>query len=565
MARKQNSLNLGGAEPDPIIPPGEDVDGGPGSPVSEVLVEPVAVARHVDVRLAQPPRINPTDDEGFWIAIRQTARMTSFESYRMFIDQVLCQQDGPHADGDHDRGREIAGLARKEQRPFSEGGLGIHAYGVNAYNLLRLATETFLLMRCGIAIPRDYSPEERAWDEARLYQRFSPDQARDMLQRYLRDPGAILPYLEQVFTALNATDRQDLVKGKDKVHSPYCIVPLIQRITAPCLIELIWSYWHEQGMLVQTMNAISMRFQNKRTGRGDRDPLASMEIDPLRPVNNLIWGYIQDEYNRLTVARRSSEYDHHYGLKLMGRAVPNAMAADSRSKFLEAFHDLMYRTKMFYDEDADRTVESNAFPLLNGLREVHLLLAEGAHNQFGDLPWTARVEMLIQQYMLARPEMREFLGGRVMVPYPEPWMGRVDTMKTLQGWTDVPILHFRNLAMYSEQIVLSIRYNDWVDVIDQDRARNWARFWRPEIEGYVHTYRVVTGVDLTSPETVDSTQPAILLGRRLRQYARTSRSVRVVDATPRPQALPAASPPQRIPASPAHPSRNGTPVPHSSS
>jgi hypothetical protein len=552
MARKQNSQNFDDSEPDPRIPP-------------ENLVEPVAVARHVDVRLAQPPRINPTDDEGFWIAIRQTARMTSFESYRMFIDQVLCQQDGRHADGDHDRDREIAGLVRKEQNPFSEGGLGIHAYGVNAYNLLRLATETFLLMRCGIAIPHDYPPKERAWDEARLYQRFSPEQARDRLQRYLRDPGAILPYLEQVFIALDSTDRQDLVKGKDNVRSPYCIVPLIQRITAPCLIELIWSYWHEQGMLVQTMNAISMRFQNKRTGRGDRDPLASMEIDPLRPVNNLIWGYIQDEYNRLTVARRSSEYDHHYGLKLMGRAVPNAMAADSRSKFLEAFHDLMYRTKMFYDEDADRTVESNAFPLLNGLREVHLLLAEGAHNQFGDLPWTARVEMLIQQYMLARPEMREFLGGRVMVPYPEPWMGRVDTMKTLQGWTDVPILHFRNLAMYSEQIVLSIRYNDWVDVIDQDRARNWARFWRPEIEGYVHTYRVVTGVDLTSPETVDSTQPAILLGRRLRQYARTSRSVRVVDATPRAQALPAASPPQHIPASPAHPSRNGTPVPHSSS
>ena len=417
-----------------------------------------------------------------------------------------------------------------------------------------------MLMRCGIAIPRDYSP---GWDEARLYQRFGPEEARSMLQSYLRDPGAILPYLEQVFNALDATDRQHLAKGKDDVRSPFCIVPLIQRITAPCLVELIWSYWHEQGMLVQTMNAISLRFQNQRTSRGDRDPLASMEIDPLRPVNNLIWGYIQDEFNRLTVARRSSEYDHHYGLKLQGRAVPKDPAADSRSKFLEAFHDLMYRTKMFYDEDADRTVESNAFPLLNGLREVHLLLAEGAHNQFGDLPWTARVEMLIQQYMLARPEMREFLGGRVMVPYPEPWMGRVNTMKSLQGWTDVPILHFRNLAIYSEQIVLSIRYNNWVNVIDQDRARNWARFWRPEIKGYVHTYRVVTGVDLTNAETADSTQPAVLLGRRLRGYARTSRAVRVVDVTPRPQSLPAAAPPQRTPASLAQPSRNGTPVPKS--
>jgi hypothetical protein len=201
-------------------------------------------------------------------------------------------------------------------------------------------------------------------------------------------------------------------------------------------------------------------------------------------------------------------------------------------------------------------VESNAFPLLNGLRAVHLLLAEGAHNQFGDLPWTARVEMMVQQYMLARPEMREFLGGRVMVPYPEAWMGRVDTMKSLQGWTDVPILHFRNLAVYGEQILLSIRYGDWVDVIDQERARNWARFWRPEIEEYLGTYRSVTGVDLTSAETADSTQPSILLSRRLRWQGRAPRAVRVVDVTP--QQLPAAA--ERPPLPLAPPSRNGSPV-----
>ena len=351
--------------------------------------------------------------------------------------------------------------------------------------------------------------------------------------------GGDPPYLEQVFSALDATDRQRLIPRRDDV------TPLLHRAADPadhvaCLVELIWSYWHEQGMLVQTMNAVSLRFQNRRSSPAARDPLANMEIDPLRPVNNLLWGFVQDEFNRLSVPRRSSEYDHQYGLKLVGRAVPGSPAADSRSKFLEAFHDLMLRTKLFYDEDADRTVESNAFPLLNGLREVHLLLAEGAHNQFGDLPWTARVEMLIQQYLLARPEMREFLGGRVMVPYPEPWMGRVDTMKALQGWTDVPVCTSATSGSTREQILLSIRYGDWVDVIDHDRARNWARFWRPEIEGYVHTYRVATGVDLTTSTTVDSTQPSILVGRRLQGYGRTSRAVRVVDATPRPQSLPGA-------------------------
>ena len=86
----------------------------------------------------------------------------------------------------------------------------------------------------------------------------------------------------------------------------------------------------------------------------------------------------------------------------------------------------------------------DGFPVLNSLKEVHLLLAQGAHNQYGDLPSTARAEMLIQEWLLARPEMRDFLGGRVMVPYTEAWMDRVDSMKTLQGWSDVTITHFRD-------------------------------------------------------------------------------------------------------------------------
>ena len=81
-------------------------------------------------------------------------------------------------------------------------------------------------------------------------------------------------------------------------------------------------------MLVQTMNAINRRFQNVRAP-ADSDPLAHLEIDPLRPLNNLLWGYIQDEWNRLSVQRRAYEYDHHYGLSLFGRAVANLRPADS--------------------------------------------------------------------------------------------------------------------------------------------------------------------------------------------------------------------------------------------
>ncbi len=58
-------------------------------------------------------------------------------------------------------------------------------------------------------------------------------------------------------------------------------------------MELIWNYWHEEGMLAQTFNAISNRFQNRRLNSHGPDPLARLEIDPLRRLNHYIWGWIQ--------------------------------------------------------------------------------------------------------------------------------------------------------------------------------------------------------------------------------------------------------------------------------
>jgi hypothetical protein len=155
---------------------------------------------------------------------------------------------------------------------------------------------------------------------------------------------------------------------------------------------------------------------------------------------------------------------------------------------------------------------------LNALKEVHLILSQGAHNQFGDLTSTARIEMLLQAFLLARPELREFLPTRIMVAYPEPWMDRVDAMKKLQGWTDTSVLDFRNLAVFGEQIILSIRFGNWSDIQDAVQAFNWARFFRPQIQGYSHAYRAVTGVDLSSDNVstkVDATLPSVLLKQRL--------------------------------------------------
>lgn len=399
--------------------------------------------------------------------------------------------------------------------PVGEQALSVQ--GPYAYGLLKLATQVFLTLECGVVIRDDnhnlFDPEQ---ESIRLNQpSVTIDDLSRRLQQYLNLDSQSLPYLDRIVNALVSLD-----PARKHEVLPYCYGILQHRLSKPSLIELIWSYWQEEGMLVQTMNAITFRFQNMRSS--PQDPLGELEIDPLRPLNNLLWGFIQDEHNRLTVPRRAYEYDHHYGLKMLGKAVPNLVSADSRSKFIEAFHNLLYRTAMFYKEDAETTVIADAFPLLNALKEVHLLLAEGAHNQFGDLPWTARAEMLMTQWLLARTEMREFLRGRHMVPYHEPWMGAVDCMKKLQGWTDTSVMHFHELAVTGERIVLSMRYGDWVNMDNtEEQVKNWARYWKPEIQRYIHGFHTATGVDLMAEVTDSrdasqrSLQPSSLLQNRL--------------------------------------------------
>ena len=509
--------------PSDVLPDFGDV-GGVGSPTGPPLRVDASVALSKSF-------VEPTDDAALWAAIRNRTEAIRGDRYSDFVNHVLCDQDSAGTAVCLEKEKDPKEQDLYAQKAAGHMALSITAkrrellgstsgYGVDAYNLLKYATQAFLLLEAGVVIsnPR-FTPEVEEQitlvpgEKSRIGAPITFQDLNRGLSTYLGSTGAPLPYLERIIKALGS--------ARD-VLSPFCENTLTHRFSCPSMLELIWSYWHEEGMLVQTMNAICMRFQNRR-GPLDRDPLADLEIDPLRPLNNLLWGYIQDEYNRLTVPRRAYEYDHHYGLKMVGKAVPELRSADSRSKFIEAFHNLLHRTAAFYREDADTTVIADGFPLLSSLREVHLLLAEGAHNQFGDLPWTSRAEMLMIQWILGRPEMREFLRGRAMVPYNERWMGQVDTMKKLQGWTDTSVTHFRNLGVYGEQILLSVRYGNWNDITDQDSAKNWARYWRPEIQGYIHAYLASTGVDL-SEDIVDFrgaparyVQPSSLLVARIGQ------------------------------------------------
>jgi len=478
--------------------------------------------------------VPPTADQPLWVVIRNSAEALSFENYAAFIEPIMCGGNPPRAPG------RFAKLNASVQLTFPD---------AEPYRLLKVATEVFMMASCGVvideiadgpnagtissttlqnadftsAVARDagFAVEE----QLRLLQPYNPASITSEWQSYLQtttNPGVsveTIPYLYDI-VALKLGDVPIL--AKDAYGARTCYGILQRKLIRPCLLELIWNYWLEEGMLIQTTNAMSWRFQNRR-GPQDRDPLAMVEIDPLRGLNNLLWGWVQDEEHRLSIPRRAYEYDHEYGLKLIGKAVPPIQGADSRSRFLEGFHTLLMLCTVFYKEDDDTTVVADGFPALNALREVHLQLTQGAHNQYGDLPWTARQEFLMQQWILARPEMREFLPRRVMVDYPEPWMDSVETMKSLQGWTDTSILHFRDMAIYGEKILLSVRYGAWTDEIHPENAANWARYWRPEIQGYIFAYRAATGVDLaaaTMTGQVNSTVPSVLLRNRLPRHVR---------------------------------------------
>ena len=439
-------------------------------------------------------RVPPTSDEVVWIAIRASTNQLRFNEYQTFVEPLF--ESWSEQPGNRARRQVLKG---KPNDLRSEIGWLLSSWG--PYNYLRKATEVFVMTRCGVLPSSEPILADQQLEEARFGHTL-PDTFENMWQRYLTplptngtNLARILPYLDIIRRKLG-----DVSSFRDAGLVDDQISLLQEKLVFPCMLELIWSYWMEEGMLVQTMNAIAQRFQNVRAP-GARDPLAQLEIDPLRPLSQLMWGLVQDEASRLSVLRRGHEYEHQYGFTMQGKALSDLRSADRRSKFLESFHNLLWLCSQFYRQDDDTTVRADAFPVLNAAKETHYVLAHGAHNQFSDLPATARQEMLVQQYILSRPEMREFLGGRTMVPYPESWMDRVDVVKSMKGWTDTSVVHFRDLATFGEQIVLSVRYAAWSLMDDPNSAANWARYWRAEIQGYLHAYRAVTGVDLTAELT----------------------------------------------------------------
>jgi len=451
----------------------------------------------VDVRASlEPPDVRDDDLARLWIAIRMHSDAISFSRFNEFMTRVLAGKEPT------DIAKDLTDAATKLKRRFPVPGTGL-------YDLLRTAAETFLLLEVG-TVP----DQKNRWQSLRIQAPRDADGETEVGSDVLRKYALLSA---EPFDLKNAETKLTEYLGSDKTNYVRAIVrnvfadgdatsstlsPLFREFaSAPFLIELIWSYWIEESMLCQATNALTQRFQNVHRRSGP-DPLAELELDPLRPLSGVLWGHIQNQHLRLTVARRAYEYMHEYNFPLHGAAVGSGRAADPRPNFIEAFHSLLRECDLFMKQDNDVTIRADAFPVLNALKQVHLNLTEGGHNQFRDLPWTARAEMLVEQWVFAQPEIREFLRGRYSVSYPEDWMGSVDAMKRVQGWGGASSIHFGTLAKFGERLLLSIRHYLWNSIDDPQVAHAWVRFWREEIQGYIHAYKAVTGVSLIDAPVV---------------------------------------------------------------
>jgi hypothetical protein len=420
-------------------------------------------AGRVKVTMGRPDSF-PTEDEVLWKAIHERSELIGFRRYQDYIQRVLKLDEDGFLSG---------GLSRRL------GELG--ARGLGVYRTLRDFTELFVLSECGSISHERVFQDERMERELRP-ERQSSREIEEQLRDYLRDGE--LPYIERVVkTAYPSLDPRFV--GLDALRS--------RVFRHPLFLEL----WHEMslehGMLMRTMAAISARFQNTYIS-GENDGLSNYESSPLRPLSDFFWGWIDNEPMRLNAKRRIQEYRHQYGPSALDGAVAGIQAADVRTAFPDAFMNLMSLCEAFYKEDNQTTVIADAFPVLFGLRQLHQILAMGAGNTAPQLTFTARVETLMMQLMLAQPELRAFLRVREMVPYDEAWQASVDAMIDLQGWQQPSTTQHNDCARFGEQILLSIRLADWT-AGDETNARNWLRHHREAIRRFMYAQRAISAVD----------------------------------------------------------------------
>ncbi len=345
------------------------------SNVFTVGPKPFAAGDDVSVTMKRAA-VAPTSDQALWVAIRNSTEALSFDSYSDFLETVLCGNGTGSGLGT----AHGSGPKSRIALPFPN---------VDQYRLLKATTEVFLMTHCGVDLD-DFSGVDLDEESKRLNRELEVGDLEDQMRRYLVPVAGdgedidVLPYLGLIRRQLRDVA---VIGGDDDDHATeICYGILAEKLTHPCFLELIHEYWLDEANVVRAINSVNRRFQNRMPKRPGRDPLSSLDVDPLRPLNALLWGLVQDQQHRLTTVRRAYEYDHAYGLVLSTKPGPPVRGADSRSRFMQAFHTLLSLCSDFYTHDDNTTVIADGFGVLNALKETHLLLHRGRAQRVREPP-----------------------------------------------------------------------------------------------------------------------------------------------------------------------------------
>ncbi|HTE93628.1 MAG TPA: hypothetical protein VK678_08970, partial [Bradyrhizobium sp.] len=210
------------------------------------------------VALVPAGSAEPTDDQVLWATIRNRASAASFPNFEKFIDIIFCQAP-PNNSGDNPKTRATINAAVL-------GRVGSPCYhGSEAYNLLKASAEVFLALQCGIKVEPPLNDDGSSvanipGEAGRGTTLDTFESLKTALTKFLTNflTGGSRLYLETILNALK----------EDDAISPLCAGILRPKADTtdgnsknkfdcyPCMLELIWSYWHEEGMLVQTLNAL---------------------------------------------------------------------------------------------------------------------------------------------------------------------------------------------------------------------------------------------------------------------------------------------------------------------
>ena len=230
----------------------------------DVLPRPFADGDSVGVQLRRTA-VAPTKDQALWVAIRNSTNAIGFDNYSRFLEVVLCGESPELANSrlrSGDTRNKLRKVQRRQALPFTN---------VERYRLLKAATEVFLMIHSGVDLD-DFSGVNLSEESRRLNRTVQPGDLEAEIREYLvavatgrGDLLKVLPYLGLIRLQLRDVAIVGIDDG-DGEAAQVCHGIIAERLTNPCFLELLWSYWHDESGLVQTLAAITWRFQNRTTG-----------------------------------------------------------------------------------------------------------------------------------------------------------------------------------------------------------------------------------------------------------------------------------------------------------